>query len=106
MKETSSIFYPDERVREKLFMSSPVYIVSFTIGYLLLTFASMKFMKKNPKYVIDTKVPNIMLIVFFLIMTGYLLVKLVKYMLWSNYDFQCMAVDMTEQPEVLEVILI
>lgn len=101
---TSLDFIVDARVREKLFMSSPAYPITFTLLYLLTTFTSLKFMRNNPKYVINTKWPNIVLIVIFLIVSANLLMRMVNYMMWSRYNFRCMAVDTTWRPEVLEVM--
>lgn len=93
----------DERIRDKFLMSSPVYIVSLTAFYVVITNVLLKFMKNNPKYVINTKPFIVVLYIYYSIMSGYILTKLVKYMIWSNFNFRCMAVDRSWKPEVLEV---
>lgn len=93
----------DKRIRDRFLMNSPVYIIFLTIFYVVLTKKLLTVVKNNRKYVINTKVFLILFYVYSTIMSGYIVMKIVKYMIWSNYNFRCSAVDMSTEPEAMEV---
>lgn len=101
------IFYVrgDPRVRDKLFMGSPKFIVSFVIVYLLISKYLPDYMRSRRKKYYDIRKPLVVFNGYVALASIYLSYKLGKYMIWSNYDFRCMGIDYSHSNETLEVKL-
>lgn len=99
------LFYlgADVRTRDKFLMGNPVPVVTFVIVYVLISIFLPPYMKKRGKYY-EIKNPLMILDFYLASASIYLLTRTVKYMIWSNYDFRCMALDLTTRKETLEVI--
>lgn len=93
----------DFRLRDRFLMSSPYILFSICAFYFVLTYWLKNFMSRNPKYVINTEPITVIYFVCVLIKTTELFWRTVRYMQWSNFNFRCMAVDKSTQPEVIDV---
>lgn len=99
------IFYlnADERTRDKFLMGSPVGVVMICATYLIMTKNFIDYAKNNPKRTIDFKKSMFVANFVYLVISIYLIMKLINYMIWAKYDFRCMPLDRSMRPEVLEV---
>lgn len=93
----------DFRLRDKVLMSSPILMFLICACYFVATHWFKNFMIRNSKYVINTKPLIVIYFICVLIKTIELFWRLVRYMIWAEYDFRCMAVDMSTEPEVMDV---
>lgn len=93
----------DPRIRDKFLMGSPVPIAMFVIVYLLMSKFLPGYFKKRGK-ICDIKYPLMVVDFYFASVSFYYLIKLVKYMVDSNFDFRCMPIDYSDRYETLKVI--
>lgn len=93
------------RTRDWFLMGSPVQFL-LLIGVYILVTKILDTLKAHDKKVVDTKYCVLALNCVIASLSWCLLFKVVKYMIWSNYDFQCMPVDTSTRPEVIEVSFI
>lgn len=90
-------------MRDKPFMGSPVYIIAFVIVYLLISKYLPEYMRSRKAKYFKIKHALLVFDAYAAVASIYLLTKLVKYMIWSNYDFRCMGLDLSYRNETLEV---
>lgn len=99
------LFETDERVRDKLLMGDPDTLIAICCVYAISTIIFTKYLKKNPEKIVNNmSTPILIMHMFYLISTCYVLYGIVKYMIWSNYNFRCHEYDKSNRKEVLEVI--
>lgn len=94
----------DPRVREKVLMGSPYTLLFIVACYLLFSNVFKNYIRslKQDYFAYSLKALSIYNIYAF-IFSNYFLYKIVKYMIWSNYDFRCMALDLSTRNETIEV---
>lgn len=93
----------DPRTRDWFLMGSPVKFLLLFGVYLMITKILDDTLKIQNKKVVDMKYCYLALNIVLASISWYLLFKVVKYIIWSNYDFHCMPVDTSTRTEVIEV---
>lgn len=96
-------FETDKRVSDKFLMGDPDPIVTVCCVYLVSTIMFTKYMKNNRKKLINMSTPILLMDIFYLTATCYILYGMVKYMIWSRYNIRCHEFDRSESEEVMEV---
>lgn len=93
----------DPRTRDWFLMGSPVQFLLLFGVYLMITKILDDTLNVYKEKVVDMKYCVLALNCTLAAISWFLLFKVVKYIIWSNYDFQCMPVDTSTRPEVIEV---
>lgn len=94
----------DHRAYDRFWLAgswSSIAIIS--LGYLLITFFAINFMKRHPKISFETKYILAFYYFTFGIVSLYASYKFGKFMWWVKYDVRCHYVDEGDEPEILEV---
>lgn len=103
--EKYALFYlnADLRTRDRFLMGSPASVVIVCVTYLMMTWISLKIVENNPTLKINHKKCIFVSNFIILISSTFVVIKIIKYMIWSKYDFRCMPLDLSMKPEVVEV---
>lgn len=96
-------FKTDKRVRDKFLMGNSDIIITICCVYLIITIMFTRYMKNNPKKIIDVSTLTLIMRTFYLIATCYILYGIVKYIIWSSYNSRCNEFDRSKSEEVIEV---
>lgn len=88
-------------------MGNPSAIIIICVVYGIITVLLKHFIeKRSNKFEFDVNKFSLFIHSYFLIASCYILYGIIKYMIWSKYDFKCHHVDLSEEPEVLDVMLL
>lgn len=90
-------------MRDKFLMGSPVLIIMFVIFYLAISKYLPMYMRSRKKKYFRIKYALLIFDFYVTLASFYVFIRIVKYMKWSNYDFNCMGLDYSTNNETLEV---
>lgn len=99
------IFYlrADVRIRDKFLMGSPIGVLVIVTCYLLILKYLTRYMKSRKRYFNHAKILHLFFNFYVMMASFYILIKTVKYMIWSNYNFRCMPLDLSTNNGTMEV---
>lgn len=95
----------DVRTRDKILMGSPLSLSAVLLCYVGFSKILMHH-KQLRKMLYSQRTIEVISFVYNLyasICSIYFVLKLVKYMIWSNFNFRCMSVDLSERDGTIEV---
>lgn len=94
----------DPRVKDKFLMGSPTLIIITVTCYLTFSVFLKRYIDSQKKSYFVHSIFAICIFNFYaFVFSTYLLYKIVRYMIWSNYNIRCTSLDLSEGNETLEV---
>lgn len=95
----------DVRLRDKILMGSPLSLFAVLVCYvgfskILMHHKQLRNMLYSQRMI---EVISFVYNLYASICSIYFVLKLVKYMIWSNFNFRCMSVDLSERDGTIEV---